>query len=141
MKAKNLILISLAIFTFISCSLSFSQKMEMQTKQQTIEGVDYIFSNIAEYQNAKVFFAENRQFKNKISFYGMGKSIDKEINLSDFEKKFDFKNFESIHIDSISFLVNEKKDKIDLIYYLNLDNENKKVIFALQKDNETWNLK
>lgn len=141
MKTKNLILISLAIFTFTSCNFSFSENKKMQTKRKTIEGVDYMFSNYTEYKNIKVSFVEVLQLKNKISFSGMEESIEKLIYKSDFEKKIDFKNIEFIHIDSISFLVNDQKDKIDLIYYLNLGNQTKSVMFALQKDNETWNLK
>lgn len=70
----------------------------------------------------------------------MDKEIEREINKSDFEKKVDLQKIEKLIIDSVSFSVSENKDKIDLIYYLNLGNKFQKVTIGLEKDNEIWNL-
>ena len=108
----------------------------MRTKNKSIDGVDYMFANYAEYKNTQALFTKGFQLKNKISFYGM----EKAINKSDFEKKIDFDKIEGFHIDSLSFSVNDNKDKIDLIYYLDLGNKSKIVTIGLEKDNETWSL-
>ncbi|WP_303924701.1 hypothetical protein [Draconibacterium sediminis] len=140
MKKKKLIWLTLTIIIFTSCNFSYSGKKEMRTKNKSIDGVDYMFANYAEYKNTQVLFAKGFQFKSKISFYGMEKAIEKEINKSDFEKKIDFDKIEAFHIDSVSFSVNENKDKVDLIYYLDLGNKRKMVTIGLEKDNEIWSL-
>ncbi len=132
--------IAFTILIFTSCNFSFSLEKNMTTKSKTINGVDYVFSNDYKCKNAEMFFAKEFQLENKISFFGMGKVIKKVISKSDFEKKVDFSNIEAFDIDSVSFSVNDKKDKIELIYYLNLGNKLKSVAMRLEKDNEMWNL-
>ncbi len=140
MKKKELIWLALTIIIFTSCKFSYSWKNELRTKNKSIDGVDYTFSNYTEYKNTQLLFIKGFQFKSIISFCGMEKDIGKVINKSDFEKKIDFDKIEAFHIDSVSFSVNENKDKVDLIYYLDLGNQRKMVTIGLEKDNETWSL-
>lgn len=109
-------------------------------KNKSIDGIDYMFANYAEYKNVKVLFVKEFRLKNKISFYGMDKAIKKTIYKSDFRKEVNFNRIKAFQIGSVSFTVNEEKDKVDLIYYLNLGNELKTVSMKLEKDNEDWNL-
>jgi hypothetical protein len=137
---KKLITLTITILIITSCNISFTGKKETKTKNKMIDGVDYMFSNYAEYKNVGVSFAKGFQLKNKISFYGMEKAIVKVIYKSDFEKKIDLKLIESFHIDSVSFTVNENRDRIDLLYHLNLGDKFKTVTMSLEKDNDIWSL-
>lgn len=137
---KRLISLTLTITILASCNFSYSGKKEMRTKNKTIDGTDYMFANYAEYKNTQVSFAKGFQLTNKISFYGMEKAIEKVIYKSDFEKKIDFNKIEAFHIDSVSFSVNDNKDKVDLIYYLDLGNKHKTVTIGMEKDNDNWSL-
>ncbi|MCK3682852.1 hypothetical protein [Maribellus sp. YY47] len=137
---KKVITLSILTFILSACSFSFSKKNEIRTKNQSIDGVEYWFNNYAEYRNTQVLFVKNFQLKNRVSFYGMGQAIEKTIYKSDFEKQIDFNAVDDFQIDSVSFLINERKDKIDLIYYVNLGNQHKSVSMILQKDKDDWTL-
>ena len=116
----------------------FSTKKEMRTKVKTVNGINYSFTNIADYEKFKFFIIQGEQFKNQIDFSGLEKYLHKEINKSDFEKKIDLANISSIQVDSVSFEVHLEKNKVDLIYYLNLDNHTKSVVFTLLNINDKW---
>ena len=137
---KNLFLFILSILIFTSCNLSYSKKTEVKTVNKTIDGVDYSLENIAEYKNSEVLFAKKFELNNIIIFHGMEKAIGRIIYKSDFEDKIDFNKIKKFHIDSVSFSVNSNKDKVDLVYYLDLGNNHETVTMELGKDNGTWNL-
>jgi uncharacterized protein YhbP (UPF0306 family) len=140
MRSKYLVLNLLAIFVLSSCNYSFSKGNDVKFKKKSINGVDYMFFNNIEYKKIHLNFLRQVQFKNKISFYGSGETIEMEISKSDFEKKMNSSKIYSLHIDSVSFTINDKGNKIDLIYYLNLNNENKLLKFNLNKDTNSWKL-
>jgi hypothetical protein len=137
---KIIISLALIITIFTSCNFSYSKTTEIRTKIKLIDGVNYMFLNNAEYINTQVSIAKGFQIKNMISFYGMGEAIEKVIDKSYFEKMIDLNEIEAFHIDSISFTINENKDKVDLIYYLDLGNKSKIVTIDLKKNNENWSL-
>ncbi|KJF43243.1 hypothetical protein LH29_13385 [Draconibacterium sediminis] len=121
--------------------MTYGEDVALFADFKKINGVEYLFKNHVKCDTT-ITFQRNKNFhlKNKVVFWGMDKDIEIEINKSDFEKKIDFDKIEAFRIDSVSFSVNENKDKIDLIYYLDLGNKRKTVTIGLEKDNETWNL-
>ena len=150
MNTKNFFLISLISLIVASCNFSPTQTKAKETEEKyiaflvdrkSINGVEYLLKNYVKY-NPAITFERNKNFhlKNKVVFWGMDKEIEIEINKSDFEKKIDFDKIEAFRIDSVSFSVNENRDKVDLIYYLDLGNKRKMATIGLEKNNETWSL-
>jgi len=135
---RNSILSLLILFTFASCS--FSVGTDVKAKVRTIDGVNYGFSNITKHKKFNIFLIQGDKFDNQIDFSGLDKYINREINKADFEKKVNLDDVESIQIDSVSFDVNSDRNKVDLIYYLNLDNSNKTAVFTLLKNDDEWSL-
>ncbi len=135
---KNLVL--LLLFLLTSCHLNYSVGTDNKMKTKTIEGKDYIFSNLSKEKEFGFSFFKRKDYKNEISFYGLGQMISKEIDLDAIEKKMNKRNIDFIMIDSISFSINKKKTEIDLIYYFNLFESKEKVIFNLKREKNKWDL-
>lgn len=133
---RNLILSLLILFTFASCS--FSVGTDVKVKVRTIDGINYSFSNIVRYKRLNFFLIQGDKFDNQMDFGGLDKYIKREMHKADFEKKINLDDVKSIQIDSVSFDVNSDRNKVDLIYYLNLDNSSKTAVFNLLKNNDEW---
>lgn len=140
MKTKNLLLLAFAAIMLESCAFSYSMNRDVKVETKSIDGVDYQFLADTEYKNVEIISAKNCRFTSKIYFNGMEKPINKTLSESDFGKKIDFNDIEKLAIDSVSFAINETKDKIDLLYYLDLGNKHKTVKFGLEKVGDDWNL-
>lgn len=140
MKTKNLLPLAFAIFMLASCVFSYSTNRNVKVETKSIDGVDYQFLADNEFRNVEIISAKNCRFTSKIYFNGMEKPINKTLSESDFVKKIDFNDIEKLAIDSVSFAINETKDKIDLLYYLDLGNKHKTVKFGLAKVGDDWNL-
>ncbi|WP_186755828.1 hypothetical protein [Echinicola salinicaeni] len=140
MTKRTLLFISFTTLVFTACGVSYSEKNSVKIKEKNIDGVEYRFANQSKYKSVKFSFARGFMLENKISFIGLEDDIHKVIGKSDFERKINLKNTESLHIDSISFDVNKSKNKIDLLYYLNLDNQAEMVTMSLEKNKDQWTL-
>ncbi|ETN96645.1 hypothetical protein [Zhouia amylolytica] len=112
----------------------------MKTKIKTIDGIQYYFKNHAVYENTEAPFSENFKFKNTVFFNGLEEDICKVFSKSDFKKKINFENIDKFHIDSVSFSINKFKNKIDLIYFLDLGSQLKSITMVLEKEENTWML-
>lgn len=108
----------------------------MKMKKKTIEGTEYTFTNFSKYKKIGFFFLKSNKFQNNVSFFGTGKTIHKR----DFDQKLKGKKSDLILIDSVSFSINEKRDKIDLIYSLNLIDSKETVVFEMSKENDSWEI-
>lgn len=138
-KHKHLFFVLLA-FILTSCSFNYSVGTDMKMKKKTIEGTEYIFTNFSKHKKIGFFFLKSNKFQNNVSFFGTGKTIHKTILKRDFDQKLKGKKSDLILIDSVSFSINEKKDNIDLIYYLNLINSRETVVFEMSKENDSWEI-
>lgn len=140
MTKGKLLFISLTMLFFTSCGVSYSEKKSIKIKEQTIKGVEYRLLNRLKFKSVKFHFAKGFMLENKISFIGLENDIHKTIDRSEFEKKVDLNSTESFQIDSVSFAVNESKDKVELLYYLNIDDQPELVTMSLEKDKDQWTL-
>ena len=140
MKPKNILLLVFTVATLSSCYFSYSKGTDVKMKKKTIEGVEYIFTNQSKMVKKRMGLIGNSQLENIIDFSGMDKPIHKTISSADFNKKVNTGNTEFFVVDSISFTVSNNRDRIDLCYYLNLDNKKKRAVFTLENHNGKWNL-
>ncbi|UCS94816.1 hypothetical protein KZP23_07350 [Echinicola marina] len=138
MTKRDLLFFGLITLVFTSCGLSYSEKNFIKIKEKTVDGVEYRFINRLTSKSFKSPFSKGFKLENKISFNGLEHDIHKIIGKSDFESKIDLKNPESFQIDSVSFAVNESKDKVDLFYYLSIDHQTQLVSMYLVKDQDQW---
>lgn len=109
-------------------------------KTKNIDGIDYVFLNHSKEKEFRYSFFKRKEYNNKISFSGLGETINKEIDLEDIKKKLDARKIDFIMIDSVSFSINKKKDEVDLIYFLNLFESKEKVVFNLKRGKNKWDL-
>ncbi|WP_215225283.1 hypothetical protein [Echinicola shivajiensis] len=140
MTKSKLIFFSLITLIFTSCGVSYSEKKSIKIKEKTIDGSKYRLFNRLKFKSVKFHFAKGFMLENKISFIGLENDIHKIIDRSEFEKKVDLNSTESFQIDSVSFVVNESKDKVELLYYLNIDDQPELVTMSLEKDKDQWTL-
>ena len=139
MRDNNIGLI-LLLLIFTSCNLNYSVHNDIKLKAKKIDGVEYRFTNMLVHKKIGFSFFKNKSFYNEISFYGMGRMISKKTDVSDFEKRLNTKKINLLRVDSVNFSVNKNKDKIDLIYYLNLFDNKETVTFIMSKNENKWEL-
>lgn len=136
MRIYKHIFFVLMAFILTSCNFNYSVGTDMKMKKKTIEGTEYTFTNFSKYKKIGFFFLKSNKFQNNVSFFGTGKTIHKR----DFDQKLKGKKSDLILIDSVSFSINEKRDKIDLIYSLNLIDSKETVVFEMSKENDSWEI-
>ncbi len=139
-KIKSLLNIVLLI-TITSCTISFTQGIDVKEKRKTIDNKTYLFLSEIKNSNKNILGFKSWDFNAKIMFSGISEHTFKEnLSLKDFEKKSGFEIPKSVVVDSISFTVNDSRDRIKLIYYLNNMALSTKVSFNLNFDGKTWRI-
>lgn len=147
MNSKTLFQVLLTCLLFISCDYSKS-RIKIKTKQTktllaatySINDVEYLLKNYIDYKNTATTNGKGFQLENEFVLWEIDRVSGELIHESKFENKIDLKNIEELVIDSISFTINENKDKINLKYFLNLGDHKKMEMFELLNDGETWNI-
>ncbi|MBD8489606.1 hypothetical protein IFO69_12695 [Echinicola sp. CAU 1574] len=140
MTKSKVYFLGLITLVFTSCGVSYSEKKSIKTKEKTIDGTKYRLFNRLKFKRVQFPFTKGLMLENKISFFGLEDDIHKVIDRSEFENKIDLNRTASFRIDCISFAVNESKSKIDLLYYLTLNNQLELVTLSLEKDKGRWTL-
>jgi len=139
-KTKPLLNIVLLI-TITSCTISFTQGIDVKEKRKTIDNKTYLFLSEIKNSNKNILGFKTWDFNAKIIFSGIsGSSFKENLSLKDFEKKSGFEIPKNVVVDSISFTVNESRDSIKLFYYLNNMALSTKVSFNLNFNGKEWRL-
>ena len=141
MKRIKLLLNIFLLITITSCTISFTQGIDVKEKRKTIDNKTYLFLSEIKNSNKNILGFKSWDFNAKIMFSGINEHTFKEsLSLKDFEKKSGFEIPKNVVIDSISFAVNDSRDNIKLIYYLNNMALSTKVSFNLNFDGKEWRL-
>jgi len=139
-RFKSLLNIFLLI-TITSCTISFTQGIDVKKKRKIIDNKTYLFLSEIKNSNKNILGFKSWDFNAKIMFSGISEHTFKEsLSLKDFEKKSGFEIPKSVVVDSISFTINGSRDSIKLIYYLNNMALSTKVSFNLNFDGKEWKL-
>ncbi|MCL3781843.1 hypothetical protein EMN47_15770 [Prolixibacteraceae bacterium JC049] len=134
MNRKLLSVGLIGILICSACSLSITIKNNMKVKRKTIDEKECLFVNNVSYKKVNGTLIVD----NKVTFSGLGKRFEDKLPREYFKKKVDLDDVDEFHVDSVSFNVNGKKNKVDLIYYLKLDNKRHKATFKLIEDKRGW---
>lgn len=137
---KKLLALLITTLLFTSCHISFNRSNDSKITDKTIAGAKYLFINSVDIRKTKVLFFSRFHIENTILFSSPEFEFETTIYKTDFEKKIGFSINRVFIIDSISFIVNENKDKVDLNYYLNLGDKTQKMTLELEKDMDRWHL-
>lgn len=140
MKFRNIILLIITVLTFTSCMFSYKKGTDVKMKKKTIDGVEYTFINRTQSVTKRVGLLGGSKLDNIIDFTGLDKPVHKTISKSEFSKKVEIGNAEIFIVDSLSFVVNNSRDRVDLCYYIDLGFEKKQAMFTLEKNNGNWKL-
>lgn len=141
MKIVRIILACCVLFPLASCHLDFSVAKDSKEKKDTIDGVEYTFLSNSSKREVKLLFFEARQFDFQVYFTGLDQPIQQSLSWGDFEEKLDEPDCDFVLVDSLSFLVSEGKDQIDLNYHLRFVGEQQtlaNVTFQMNKTNDSW---
>lgn len=141
MGKLQILLVALIVVILSSCQYNYNVNYDGKTVIKDIDGVTYSFSSTIKTKNVKLPTYNELKIENKIKFVGLGATIEKDLNETDFERKIDLSKSKNFQIDSVSFGVNDAKDKVELRYYLTVDRSKEMVTFTLEKENETWEIK
>ncbi|MCU4165116.1 hypothetical protein [Carboxylicivirga caseinilyticus] len=137
---KKLFFISLCIINITSCSFSYEGTSNFLTDVQTIDGIEYYFSAMTRLKNMEIIGAKSIRIESKIMFQGLNKTIDMMISDSDFSKKIKRKKLIDMKFEKVSFLMNEEKNKIDLYYVIDIEDNKDTISFTLFKVDDNWSI-
>lgn len=140
MRLKQSISIWIILLLFTACTFSYSGKYDIQSKMKTIQGVDYTLVNYMKLKNTTVLFDKDVQLNNRIVLTGLDETLEKTINKSAFEEQLG-QQLKTLAIDSVSFNINDEKNKIDLLYYIKTEGRSSVVTVTLNKGMDGWNQK
>ena len=147
MSTTKLILFSLLSLILVSCNFSTTKTEWAQMSgtlplvaKRSIDGVDYLLTDMLKYKNIATPDRKGFHIENEIVLYRIDQETDNMVCQLKFENEMDLKDIGKLSVDSVSFSINENKDKLDLKYFLNLGDQTKTVNLVLLKDGETWNI-
>ena len=141
MNLKNASLLLLLFAVLTACGFSYSRGSDVKMKSKTINGHDYLFMSRTQSTKKGIGLFRSSETKKIIDFTGLDKPIHKTIPGARFSEKTGFNSNEFIFIDSISFMVYDNRNRVDLCYYLDYGNQKKLAVFTLEKENGDWKLK
>ena len=121
--------------------MDFSVEKDSKEKKDVIDGVEYTFLSNSSKREVKLLFFEARQFEFQVHFIGLDQPIQQSLSWGDFEEKLVEPDSDFVSVDSLSFLVSEGKDQIDLNYHLRFMGEQQtfaSVTFQMNKTDDSW---
>jgi glycyl-tRNA synthetase alpha subunit len=141
MKVLKIMLACSFLLPLVSCNLNFTTEKDSKMKKEIVDGVEYTFVSNSSRREVKFLFFEARQFDFQVYFDGLDQPIQQTLSWGDFEEKLEKPDYDFVLVDSLSFLVSDAKDQVDLTYHLRFMGEQQSlanVSFQVNKTNNSW---